>query len=503
MEEELRSMSSNDVWDLVEIPDGVKQIGNKWVYKTKRDSKGNVERYKARLVAKGYTQKEGVDYNETFSPVSTKDSFMVVMALVAHYDLELHQMDVKTAFLNGDLDEVVFMKQPEGFVVKGKEHMGCMLKRSIYGLKQASRQWNLKFDEVIKKFGFKENEMDNCIYTKIKGGKFIILVLYVDDILLASSDKHMLYETKGFLSSKFDMKDLGEASYVLGIEIRRDRTKGVLGLSQKAYIEKMLKRYNMDKCNASPVPIQKGDKFSDKQSPRNQLELDEMKGIPYASAVGSLMYAQVCTRPDLAFAARMFGRYQRNPGKVHWKGLKKALRYCQGTKELMLTYKRSNNLEVVGYADADFAGSKDDSTSTTGYIYTLAGGAISWRSVKQDLVVGSTMHAEFMACYEASGQAIWLKDFISGLRVINSISRPITLYCDNQAAVFFIRNNKSSSASRHIEIKYRASLQRCHNQIIKIDHISTKEMIADPLTKGLPPNVFLEHVVNMGLMEEL
>jgi hypothetical protein len=293
MEEELKSMSSNDVWDLVDIPNGVKPVGCEWVYKTKRDSKGNVKRFKAWLVAKGFTQKEGVDYNETFSPVSKKDSFRIVMALVAYYDLELHQMDVKTVFLNGDLDETIFMAQPEGFVVKGKEPLGCRLKKSIYGLKQASRRWNLKFDQVIKKFGFKENDVDNCIYTKIKGGKFIILVLYVDDILLASSDKRMLHETKGFLSSNFDMKDLGEASYVLGIEIHRDRTKRVLGLSQKAYIEKMLKRFNMDKSKATPVPLAKGDKFSKAQCPKNQLELDEMKDISYTSAVGSLMYAQV------------------------------------------------------------------------------------------------------------------------------------------------------------------------------------------------------------------
>jgi hypothetical protein len=225
MKEKLRSMSSNDVWDLVEIPDGAKRVGCKWVYKTKYDSKGKIERFKARLVAKGFTQREGSDYTETFSPVSKKDSFRIVMALVAHYDLELHQIDVKTAFLNGALQENVYMAQPKGFVIEGKEHMRCKLKKFIYELKQASRQWYLKFDEVIKKFGFIENQVDNCVYIKIKGSMFIILVLYVDDILLASSDKNLLHETKGFLSSNFDMKDLGDASYVLGIEIHRDRTK--------------------------------------------------------------------------------------------------------------------------------------------------------------------------------------------------------------------------------------------------------------------------------------
>lgn len=210
------------------------------------------------------------------------------MALVAHYDLELHQMDVKTAFLNGDLHENVYMAQPEGFVVEGKEHMGCRLKKSIYGLRQASRQWYLKFDEVIRKFNFKENEVDNCIYIKTSGSKFIILVLYVDDILLASSDLDMLYETKRFLSSNFDMKDLGDASYVLGIEIHRDRSKGTLGLSQRAYIDKVLKRYNMHNCSSTPAPIVKGDKFGLFQCPKNQLEIDQMKTIPYARLLGEL-----------------------------------------------------------------------------------------------------------------------------------------------------------------------------------------------------------------------
>jgi hypothetical protein len=200
MEDELSSMSSNGVWDLVEISDGAKKVGCKWVYKTKYDSKGKIKRVKARLVAKGFTQREGIDYTETFSPVSNKDSFQIVMALVAHYDLELHQMDVKTVFLNGDLQENVYMAQSEGFVMKGKEHMGYKLKKSIYGLKQASRQWYLKFDEVIKKFGFIKNQVDNYIYIKIKESMFIILVLYVDDILLACNDKNLLHETIGFLS---------------------------------------------------------------------------------------------------------------------------------------------------------------------------------------------------------------------------------------------------------------------------------------------------------------
>jgi hypothetical protein len=231
MNDEMKSMSTNDVWYLVEIPKGAKTVGFKWVYKTKQDSKGNIERFKERLMAKGFTQREGIDYTKIFSPVSSKDSFRIIMTLVAHYDLELHQIDVNTTFLNGNLQENVYMAQPEGFAVEGKEHMGCKLKKSLYGLRQASRQWYIKFDGVIRSFDFAENKVDNCIYVKFKRKDFTILMLYVDGILLASSDKNILYETKSFLFSNFDMKDLGDASYVLGIEIHLYRTKGVLGLS--------------------------------------------------------------------------------------------------------------------------------------------------------------------------------------------------------------------------------------------------------------------------------
>ena len=201
MEDELKSVVQNEVWDLVELLEGHQKVGCKWVFKTKRDSHGNLERYKARLVAKGFTQKDGVNYKETFSLVSKKDSFRIIMALVAHYDLELHQMDVKTAFLNGNLNEEVYMDQPMGFIEKGKEHIVCKLKRSIYGLKQASRQWYLKFNDAIVSFGFKENTIDWCIYLKVNGSKFIFLILYVDDILLATNDLSLLYEMKRFLSN--------------------------------------------------------------------------------------------------------------------------------------------------------------------------------------------------------------------------------------------------------------------------------------------------------------
>ncbi|GAA0175174.1 transmembrane signal receptor [Lithospermum erythrorhizon] len=235
-------------------------------------------------------------------------------------------MDVKIVFLNGDLEEKIYMSQPEGFLVEGQEHMVCKLKRSIYGLKQASRQWYFKFNDTVTSFGFKENTIDQCIYIMVSGSKFIFLILHIDGILLATNDLGLLHNTKSFLFKNFEMKDTGEGSYLIGIEIICDRSQELLGLSQKAYINKVLEKFRMDRCSPSVAPIQKGDKFSLMQYPKNKLERKEMENIPYPSVVGSLMYAQTCTRPDISFAVGMLGRYQSNLGMDHWKAAK-VLRY--------------------------------------------------------------------------------------------------------------------------------------------------------------------------------
>jgi hypothetical protein len=228
-----------------------------------------------------------------------------------------------------------------------------------------------------------------------------------------------------------------------------------------------------------------------------------MKSVPYASAVRSLMYAQVCTHPDIAFATGMFDRFQKNPGPDNWKWIKKALRYLEVTKDLMLTYRRSDTLEIVGYSDSDFAGCKDTEKSMSGYVFLLAGGAISWKNSKQIVTTSSTMYAEFVACYEAAGETMWLKKFIPGLRVVDNIERPLKLYCDNVPTIFYAHNNKSSDAAKHIKIKFYVVKECIQDQTISLEHISTKKMLVDPLIKGLPLNVFSEHVAGMGLRESL
>ncbi|XP_047326735.1 secreted RxLR effector protein 161-like [Impatiens glandulifera] len=225
-----------------------------------------------------------------------------------------------------------------------------------------------------------------------------------------------------------------------------------------------------------------------------------MQKIPYASAVESLMYAQVCTRPDLAYIVRMLGRYLSNRGMDHWVAVKRVMRYLKRTKDYMLTYKKSDQLEIVGYSDSDFAGCQDSRRSTSGYIFMLAGGAISWKSVKQTLIASSTMAAEFIACHEASNHRIWLRNFVTGLKIVKGIERPLKLFCDNKSAVMYSNNNRSSTKSKHIDIKFLVVKERVQSGHLYIEHIGTNSMIADPLTKELPPKVFLEHTAQMGVM---
>ncbi|KAL0405428.1 UNVERIFIED_CONTAM: Retrovirus-related Pol polyprotein from transposon TNT 1-94 [Sesamum latifolium] len=310
MKSEMDSMGSNQVWTLVDPPKGARPVGCKWVYKRKLGADGEVTAFKARLVAKGYTQRPGVDFEETYSPVPWPSPF----GFCCHSSM----MDVKMAFLNGFVEEEIFMDQPEGFTAVGEEQKVCRLQRSIYGLKQASRSWNTRFDEVIRGYDFIKNDYDPCIYKKISGSSVAYLVLYVDDILLIGNDVKMLGDIKAWLSTQFSMKDMGEASYILGIKIYRDRSRRLLGLTQSSYIEKVLKRFKMEHSKRGLLPMRHGIKLSKKQSPKTDEELKRMSNIPYASAVGSIQYAVQCTRPDVAYALSVTSIYQACAGEAHW-----------------------------------------------------------------------------------------------------------------------------------------------------------------------------------------
>ncbi|KAL5825678.1 hypothetical protein ACOSQ3_021741 [Xanthoceras sorbifolium] len=478
MRDEMDSLMSNQTWELAELPPGKKALHNKWVFRIKEEHNGN-KRYKARMVVKGFQQKEGIDYNEIFSPVVKLTTIRLVLKIVAAENLHLEQLDVKTAFLHGDLEEEIYMRQPEGFKEAGKENLVCRLKKSLYGLKQAPRQWYKKFDSFMSSSGFTRCQADHCCYIKRFDNSFIILLLYVDDMLVAGSDMQEIMNLKRELSKQFAMKDLGAAKQILGMRIKRDTKSGTLLLSQAEYIKKVLSRFNMQDAKPVSTPLGIHFRLSKEQSPKTDEERTHMAKVPYASAIGSLMYAMVCTRPDIAQAVGAVSRYMNNPGKIHWEAVKWILRYLRGTTNKTLCFK-GGDTTLTGYVDADLAGNVDIRKSTTGYVYTLGGTAVSWVSQLQKIVALSTTEAEYVAVTEASKEMVWLQSFLEEL---GKKQEDNVLYCDSQSAIHLAKNPSFHSRTKHIQLRYHFIRSLLEDRILKLEKISGAQNPADMLTK--------------------
>ena len=351
---EFQSLLKNQTWDLVDLPEDKKVIGCKWVFKLKRDANGEITRYKARLVAQGYSQEAGIDYDEVFAPVAKYDSIRSILAIANQLDLEVHQMDVKTAFLHGDLDNEIYMKQPEGYIDITQPDKVCKLRKSLYGLKQSARCWNVTIDRSLKESGYVQSTADPCIYTKIEernGRKcLMIIAVYVDDIVLASNDIEMLNAEKARLNEQFDMEDLGEIHYCLGMSVKRDRAAKITTINQKVYLENVLKRFGMSDCKPVSTPMEPGRQFVKLDDGDNPVNMKE-----YQAAIRSLIYASIASRPDLSAAVGILSRFMSNPGQEHWSGVKRIFRYVKGTLDFGLKFEASHEgqFNLYGYSDAD------------------------------------------------------------------------------------------------------------------------------------------------------
>ncbi|KAL6314756.1 hypothetical protein AAG906_027104 [Vitis piasezkii] len=385
--DEMDSIMSNQTWEMVDLPLGSKPIGCKWVFRRKYHTDGMIQTFKARLVAKGFKQREGIDYFDTYAPVARTTSIRILFALASIHNLFVHQMDVKTAFLNEDLNEEVYMEQPEGFVLLGNENKVCKLVKSLYGLKQAPEKWHEKFDHAILSDGFRHNNVDKCLYSKTCDDYMVIVCLYVDDMLILSDDMKGIIETKRFLSSTFKMKDLGEVDTILGIKVKRN--SGGYALNQTHYIEKVVSKFSHLKIKDANTPFDSSIKL-EKNDGRSVAQLE------YASAIGSLMYVAQCTRADISFAVSKLSRFTSNPSVEHWKAIGRVLGYLKNTKELSLQYSKFPAI-IEGYSDASWISSVGDNLSTTGWVFTLGGGAVSWGSKKQTCISHSTMEAEHIS----------------------------------------------------------------------------------------------------------
>ncbi|GJX74385.1 putative RNA-directed DNA polymerase [Tanacetum coccineum] len=503
MNMEMQSMKDNQVWILVELPPNGRTVGSKWLFKKKTDMDGNVHTFKARLVAKGYTQTYGVDYGETFSPVADIRAIRILLAIAAFYNYEIWKMDVKTSFLNGHLSEDIYMVQPEGFVDPKHPNKVCKLQRSIYGLKHASRSWNKRFDEEIRRIGFTQNPDEPCVYLKASGSNVAFLVLYVDDILLMGNHVAMLQEVKSWLCKCFSMKNLGEAAYILGIKIIRDRSKRLIALSQSAYLEKILKKFRMENSKKGYTLMMEKPDYRKSHGAKTPTEVQRMQRVPYASAIGSIMYAVRCTRPDVAFAQNLCICFQQNPGEIHWTAVKNILKYLRNTKDMVLVYeaKPEDELKVSCYADASFQTDKDDTKSQTGYVFVLNGGAVDWKSAKQSTTAMSSTEAEYIAAAEASMEAVWMRKFIDGLGgVMSSNKRPMEMLCDNEPALAIAGDPAILKGARHFQRKYHYIREVIQRGEIVLKKVHTDDNVVDPFTKPMSFSKHFEHAMKIGIV---
>lgn len=466
-QEEMSSLLSMNTWELVPRTKGTSIVKCRWIFKKKLDANGNVDRYKARLVAKGFTQKKGIDFKETFSPVVRFETLRFLFATAAAQDWEIHQMDVKTAFLNGDLEETIYMEQPEGFTQN--PNLVCKLKKSLYGLKQSPRCWNAKFKEFIQKHGLNTSAADPCLFICRQNQMVAYIGLYVDDLLITGDLKLVLY-LKTLLAKQFDMKDLGLVKHILGIEVIR--TPEAIYLSQSHYIKTVLEKFGMTDCKplATPAVVD--------HSHDGLAAIDST--TPYLEAVGSLNFLATRTRPDISFAVGQVAQRMHDPRVRDWQAVKRILRYLQQTLDLKLKYSCTAS-PLVGYSDASYAPEAIDRKSTSGYIFLINGAAVSWRSKKQSIIALSSMEAEYISLCDAAKEGIWLsrlsKDF--------GFSVPLTILEDNQSTIKTAQNEIFNERSKHIDVRYHFIREMVNLKQLDLVYCPTTDMIADALTKPL------------------
>ena len=395
-------------------------------------------------------------------------------------------MDVSTAFLNGVLTEEVYMRQPEGFVEKGKGNLVCRLNRSIYGLKPSPRCWNHALDGQLRKMKFKPTSGDPCRYVCTDpGGEIFLVAVYVDDIhvILAGRSEDSREEVKQNLSHKFEMKDLGALHYFLRVKIIKDLLGGVIWIGQPAYTEKILQRYKMHDSKAVSTPVNPDLKLVAAED-ADKVVNQQM----YQATVGSLLYLSTKTRPDIAYAVSSIARFCAQPTQQHWVAAKRILRYLKGTSNYGLSYKGDSGNEVTGYSDADWAGDTGDRKSTSGYVFIQADAAISWKSSKQKCVALSTAEAEYVALSATVQEALWLQQLTNDL--VNMSVQEMTVYEDNESTISLAKNQYLYGRMKHIDIKYHFIRDMVETGRIRLSYCPTENMIADILTKGLPTKRF-------------
>ena len=481
--EELDQHATLKTWELVDLPPGRKAIGNKWVFVRKRDEHGNIAKHKARLVIQGFSQKPGIDYSEqgTFAPVMRFDTLRTLLAIAAVKDWNIVQLDVKGAYLNGKLKEEIFMKQPNGYE-DGTTRV-CRLLRNLYGLKQAGNVWNEDFNCTMEELGYSRLRTDYCAYIRRLEDDISILIVYVDDANAFAEKKSTNDELVRQLQKRYEITVMGDPTLLLGIHIERDREKRTLTMSQNRYIRKILEKAKMDDCNPVSTPMDPNVALC-KTEKQDDDDNEERTDKDYAARIGELLYAAHATRPDILYAINTLAQFTQRPSAEHWTALKRVYRYLKGTTDYKLTYgrDRSSSIEPNRFVDADW-GSNEHRKSISGYVFTIASGAVAWSAKKQARVALSTAEAEYSSAVHATKQVLWMRNLYLELGL--PMETPSIMQTDNQAAIAISHHPEFHARTKHIDIEMHFLRDHIKEGTIDTVYVPSEENLADIFTKPL------------------
>lgn len=476
---EVDAFEVTNTWDVTDLPPGRKALGNMWLFSNKYDADGNHLLSKARLVVLGNNQIEGDDFNETFAPVAKLTTVRFILKVAATKNWLVHQMDVSNAFLHGDLDEEIYMKLPQGYKTSDPNKV-CRLKKSLYGLRQAPRCWYAKLTNALLRFGFSHDYADQSLFSKVRGSICIHILVYVDDFIITCNDTQALQEFKDYLHKCFRMKDLGKLKYFLGLEVARNNSG--FYLSQRKYALDIITETGLLGAKPSPVPMELNHKLAKAEGPLANAQ-------QYRRLVGRLIYL-TNTRPDLAYAVHILAQFMQKPLLPHWDVALRVVRYLKGSPGQGIFFRADDQLRISAFCDADWSGCPLSRRSLSAYIVFLGDSPVSWRTKKQDAVALSSAEAEYRAMSDTVKELKWMKGLFLSFGV--SHPEPMRLFCDSKSALYIASNPVFHERTKHIE-------RNCHHvrdvlkaKLISTEHVSSRNQLADILTKSLPRPLFEE-----------
>ena len=498
MDQEIKSLTDRKVYEVVQRPKDLQKtsVTGRWVFDLKRSPTGEILRFKARFVARGFTQVEGLDYYLTFTPVLRYATLRILFAIAAVKRWHVHQLDVKTAYLYGEIDAEIYIEPPQGYETE-YNHIWRLLK-SLYGLKQSGRCWHKCLHEWIMTRGFTRSNADPCLYYRRREGNLLILTIYVDDLLLFSCDLQSIQQMKAELSGRFEMSDLGPVQRILGLNVIHDHKGHLEAIYTPFTIPRLLKLTNLEHCNIISTPADPNQKLTKAMMPQTEEDKADMRRIPYRQVVGALMFLALTTRPDILFAVGEVSRYLSNPGQIHWTAVKRILRYLKGTQDIVL-YLPRGVADIVGFTDADWGSDLDTRRSITGFLFTIGAKATLWNRKLQPTPALSTAEAEYMALSGSVQEALWAKRLLQELNLLHETD-PVPMYTDNKAAISIAKDPKDHQRTKHIDIRWHFIRQCIQEMKVVVVHTNSQNNLADFFTKPLPKPNFQRLRDLLGLM---